>query len=120
MSNQEIIRRRIYCQTVKQITGSDEYLVIGIDVAKQKHYAFMGTAKGKSLYRKLIFENDLDGFSRLLKTVEAIRSQNGLSKAVYGLEPTGNYHKPLARYLIRNNCNVVLAVSYTHLTLPTN
>lgn len=108
MSNQEIIRRRIYCQTVKQITGSDEYLVVGIDVAKQKHHVFMGTAKGKSLYRKLVFENDLDGFSRLLKTAEAVRGQNGLSKVVYGLEPTGNYHKPLARHLISNDCNVVL------------
>ena len=108
MSNQEIIRRRIYCQTVKQIAGSDEYLIIGIDVAKQKHHAFMGTAKGKSLYRKLIFENDLDGFSRLLKTAEAVRVQNGLSKVVYGLEPTGNYHKPLARHLISSDCNVVL------------
>lgn len=108
MNKQEIIRRRIYCQTVKQITGSDEYLVVGIDVAKQKHHAFMGTAKGKSLYRKLVFENDLDGFSRLLKTTEEIRSQNGLSKVVYGLEPTGNYHKPLARHLISSDCNVVL------------
>ena len=108
MSNQEIIRRKVYCQTVKQITGSDEYLVVGIDVAKEKHYAFMGTAKGKSLYRKLVFENDLDGFSRLLKTAEAVRGKNGLSRVVYGMEPTGNYHKPLARHLIRCDCNVGL------------
>jgi len=58
--------------------------------------------------RKLIFENNIDGISRLLKTVEAIKVQNGLSKIVYGLEPTGNYHKPLAAHLIRCDCNVVL------------
>ncbi len=51
---------------------------------------------------------NIDGFSRLLETADAIRSQNGLSKIVYGLEPTGNYHKPLTRYLIRCDCNVVL------------
>ena len=68
----------------------------------------MGTAKGKSLYRKLVFENDLDGFSRLLKTAEAVRSQNSLSQVVYGLESTGNYHKPLARHLISSDSNVVL------------
>ena len=68
----------------------------------------MGTVKGKSLYRKLVFENDLDGFSRLLKTAEAVRSQNGLSQVVYGLEPTGNYHMPLARHLISSDSNVVL------------
>jgi len=108
MTNQEIIRREQYCQIVKEITGSDEYLVVGVDVAKEKHHAFMGTAIGKSLLRKLIFENNIDGFSRLLKTADAIKSQNGLSKIVYGVEPTGNYHKPLARHLIRCDCNVVL------------
>lgn len=108
MSNQEIIRRQQYCQIIKEVTGSDQYLVVGIDVAKEKHHAFMGSATGKSLFRKLIFENNLDGFSRLLKTADAIKSQNGLSKIVYGLEPTGNYHKPLARHLIRCDCNVVL------------
>ncbi|MEE8479809.1 MAG: transposase, partial [Desulfobacterales bacterium] len=108
MSNQEIIRRKQYCQIVKEITGSDQYLVVGIDAGKDKHHAFMGIATGIGLYRKLIFENNLDGFSRLLKTAEAIKVQNGLSKTLYGLEPTGNYHKPLAKHLIRCGCNVVL------------
>jgi len=108
MSNQELIRRKQYCQIVKEITGSDQYLVVGIDVGKDKHHAFMGTPTGKSLLRKLIFENNIDGFSRLLKTADAIKVQNGLSKIIYGLEPTGNYHKPLARHLIRCDSNVVL------------
>ncbi len=108
MNNQEFIRRKQYCQIVKEITGSDQYLVVGIDVGKDKHHAFMGSATGKSLFRKLIFENNLDGFSRLLKTADEIKSQNGLCKIVYGLEPTGNYHKPLARHLIGCDCNVVL------------
>jgi len=108
MNNQEIIRHELYCQTVEEINGSDEYLVVGIDVAKDKHHAFMGTATGKSLYRKLIFENSLDGFARLLKTAEAIKAQYGLSKIVYGMESTGNYHKPLARHMIGCECNVVL------------
>jgi len=108
MNNQEIIRRKQFCQIVKEVRSSKEYLVVGIDVAKDKHHAFMGTATGKSLFRKLIFENNIEGFSRLLKTADEIKSQNGLSKIVYGLEPTGNYHKPLARHLIRCDCNVVL------------
>ena len=108
MSNQEIIRRKQFCQIVKEVRSSNEYLVVGIDVAKDKHHAFMGTATGKSLFRKLIFENNIEGFSRLLKTADEIKVQNGLSKIVYGLEPTGNYHKPLARHLIRCDCNVVL------------
>jgi transposase len=108
MSNQEIIRREQFCQIVKEIRGSNEYLIVGIDVAKDKHHAFMETAAGKSLLRRLVFENNIEGFTRLLTTADEIKYQNGLSKIVYGLEPTGNYHKPLARYLIRCDCNVVL------------
>jgi len=110
MSNQEIIRREQYCQMIKEITRSDEYLIVGIDIGKDKHHAFMGSATGKSLYRKLVFQNDLEGFSRLLKTVEQIKAQHGLSKVVFGVEPTGNYHKPLARYLIRC-CHMVVMVT---------
>jgi transposase len=40
-------------------------LVVGIDVAKDKHHAFMGSATGKSLLKKLVFENNLQGFRNL-------------------------------------------------------
>ena len=102
------IRRKQFCQIVSEIKGSHEYLIVGIDVAKDKHHAFMGTAAGKSFLRRLIFENNIDGFSKLLTQVEAVKARNGLSKIVFGLEPTGNYHKPLGRHLIRCGCNVVL------------
>ncbi|MBW1867548.1 MAG: transposase [Deltaproteobacteria bacterium] len=95
---------------IKEVTRSDEYLIVGIDIGKDKHHAFMGSATGTSLYRKLVFQNDLESFSRLLKTVEQIKSQHGLSKVVFGVEPTGNYHKPLARYLIRS-CHMVVMVT---------
>jgi transposase len=108
MSNQEIIRRKQFCQIVNEITGSDQYLVVGIDVSKDKHHAFMGTATGVSLYRKLIFENNLEGFRRLLKTTDQIKVQHELHKIVFGVEPTGNYHKPLARHLIGCGSNLVL------------
>jgi len=108
MRKQKLIRHKQYCQIVKEITRSDQYMVVGIDIGKDQHHAFMGTATGKSLFRKLIFENNLEGFSKLLKTSDLIKNRNNLSKVVYGLEPTGNYHKPLARHLIRCNSNVVL------------
>jgi transposase len=108
MNIEDTIRREQFCQLVKQIRGSSEYLIVGIDVAKNKHHAFMGTANGKSLLRRLIFENNLDGFSKLLTHAKAVKARNGLSEIVFGLEPTGNYHKPLGRHLIRCGHNVVL------------
>jgi transposase len=108
MNIEDTIRREQFCQIKSEIRGSDRYLVVGIDVAKDKHHAFMGTTTGKSLLRKLIFENNLDGFRKLLERSEAIKNQNALCKVVFGLEPTGNYHKPLGAHLIRCGCHVVL------------
>ena len=72
MNIEDTIRREQFCQIKEEIRGSDDYLVVGIDVAKDKHHAFMGTATGKSLLRKLIFENNLDGFCKLLDCCKAI------------------------------------------------
>jgi transposase len=108
MNNEDIIRREQFCQIISEIRGSDDYLVVGIDVAKDKHHAFMGSATGKSLLRKLVFENNLEGFRKLLERSEAIGIQNALSKVVFGMEPTANYHKPLGAHLIGCGCHVVL------------
>jgi transposase len=37
-----------------------------------------------------------------------MKVQHGLGKVVYGVEPTANYHKPLAEYLIKCGQDVVL------------
>jgi transposase len=108
MNIEETIRREQFCQIKDKIRGSDAYLIVGIDVAKDKHHAFMGSATGKSLLRKLVFENNLEGFRKLLERSEAVKTQNALRKVVFGIEPTGNYHKPLGAYLIRCGRHVVL------------
>ena len=108
MKFEDTIRRKQFCQIKSEIRGSSEYLVVGIDVAKDKHHAFMGTATGNSLLRNLVFENTLEGFCKLLERSEAIRIQNALSKVVFGMEPTGNYHKPLGTYLIGSGHHLVM------------
>jgi transposase len=40
--------------------------------------------------------------------MEALKVVHGLCKVVFGLEPTANYHKPLAEHLIKCGCQVVL------------
>jgi len=48
----------------REIRGSGEYLIVGIDIAKDKHHAFFGTATGKVLLKKLVFHNTYEGISR--------------------------------------------------------
>ena len=76
MNNREIIRLEQFRQLKREIRGSEEHLIVGIDVAKQKHNAFLGTATGKTLLKRLVFENNREGFDKFLMHVES-RTQKG-------------------------------------------
>jgi transposase len=83
-------------------------MIVGIDVGKDKHHAFFGTSYGKILYRRLVFDNNASGFHNLIEQVKAIMMQYQTSEVIFGMEPTGNYHKPLSYWLITNGYEVVL------------
>jgi len=102
------IRLEEFCQLKKEIRGSEEHLIVGIDVAKDKHNAFFGRANGKTLLKRLVFENNREGFNTLLAYVEAVKMKHALHEEVFGLEPTADYHKPLGEHLIRCGLTVVL------------
>ena len=108
MNETDRIRLEEFRQFKKEIRGSGEYLIVGIDVAKDRHVAFFGMATGKTLLRRLVFDNNIEGFERLLVQVEALKVQQGLRQVVFGLEPTANYHKPLGEHLIKCGHKVVL------------
>ena len=108
MNISEDSRLEEFRQLRNTVRGSTEHLIIGIDIAKEKHHAFMGTATGKTLLRKLIFENTREGFEKLSAYVDAVKTRHTLPKAIFGLEPTGDYHKPLAEYLLRQGHTLVL------------
>ena len=108
MNEVDSIRLKQFRQLRKEIRGSKDYLIVGIDVAKDRHHAFFGTATGKTLLKRLVFENTIEGFERLLIQTEALKVQHGLTKTVFGLEPTATYHKPLGECLIKCAHMVVL------------
>jgi transposase len=113
MEQAERNRLEEFRQLRQEIRHSEEYLIVGIDIAKDRHYAFFGTATGKTLLKRLVFSNDHEGFRKLLDHAEALRVQHGLKKVVYGMEPTANYHKPLGEYLIHLGRTVVLVSGVT-------
>jgi len=97
-----------YWQLKKEIRGSKDHLIVGIDVAKDDHKAFFGTAYGKTLLKRLTFNNDIEGFEKLLTLVREMKVKHSLNGVVLGLEPTANYHKPLGDFLIKCGRMVVL------------
>ena len=62
MNNNEDNRLKEFRQLKNAVRGSTEHLIVGIDIAKEKHHAFMGTATGKTLMKKLVFDNTREGF----------------------------------------------------------
>ena len=97
-----------FWQLKKEIRGSKDYLIVGIDVAKDEHKALFGTANGKTLLKRLSFKNDIEGFEKLLSRVKTMKAKHSLNEVVLGLEPTANYHKPLGDFLIKCGHMVVL------------
>ena len=41
-------------QLRQEVRHSEEYLIVGIDIAKDRHYAFFGTATGKTLLKRIV------------------------------------------------------------------
>ncbi|ACL03527.1 Transposase [Desulfatibacillum aliphaticivorans] len=108
MNRKKTNRIEAFRQLKTEIRNSQRHLIVGIDIAKDRHHAFFGTAYGKTIHRRLVFENTSQGFDNLLAVTETHLKSNGLDIPVFALEPTGNYHKPLGEFLIRRGFHVAL------------
>ena len=72
MDKNDDSRLKEFRQLKHEIRGSTQYLVVGIDIAKDRHHAFFGTATGKTLLRGLVFDNTREGFDKLLLQAETL------------------------------------------------
>src|SRR4030065_1908356 len=101
-------RLKEFRQLRNEIRGSTQHLVVGIDIAKDSHNAFFGAPTGKTFWRGFVFDNSKGGFEKLTFQADILKTQQSLSKLVFGMEPTADYHKPLGEYLITRGHMVVL------------
>lgn len=70
-------------------------IYVGIDIAKQKHFAAAMTADGEVLIQPFSFTNDSEGFTLLLSKLKAFDRKNLL----IGLESTSHYGENLICHL---------------------
>ncbi len=87
-------------------------LIIGVDIAKNVHWARFTDYRGIPLGKALKASNNKEGFENILTTIKGVCKQHDLSKVILGLEPTGHYWKPLAHYLTNHGIKVVLINPY--------
>lgn len=83
-------------EKLKQITP--ETLIVGIDIAKHKHVARVVDDRGFEFGKKLIFDNNINGFERLMNWAGEKMERHGKSHLVIGCEPTGHYWLNLAHW----------------------
>jgi len=92
-------------QKINQIT--EDTLVVGIDVAKNRHVARAQNFRGIEYGNPIYFYNREDGFERLKHWISKLAQEKNKEEIMIGLEPTGHYWLPLYRYLILSGFKVV-------------
>ncbi len=84
-------------EKISQIKTST--LVVGIDVAKEIHYARAFDYRGIELAKLLKFSNTAEGFQKLEQWMQDICRQHNKTDIIVGFEPTGHYWFTLGDYL---------------------
>jgi transposase len=94
-------------QRVERISTST--LVIGIDIAKEKHAAQAINFRGIVLTKRpILFSNDLAGFEHLEHSIRKLQKMHDMIDVVVGMESTGHYWFNIANWLVQHGIDVVL------------
>jgi transposase len=86
---------------------SIRHLIVGIDIAQQFHVARAVNFRGIVIGDPLTFENNEDGFARLIQWINRLKALKGLDTTIVGMEPTGHYWLNLSKWLYERNIEVV-------------
>ena len=73
--------------------------IVGVDIAKNVHWAGIILPNGKKVKNPFTFNNNKKGFENLVETVKNVLTMLNFEKVIIGMEPTGHYWKCFARYL---------------------
>ena len=74
-------------------------VIVGIDIAKNTHWAGVILPNGKEIKKSFSFNNNKKGFESLVEEIKKILVMYNFKNVIIGMEPTGHYWKSCARYL---------------------
>ena len=93
-------------------------LIVGVDIAKEVHYARFVDYRGIEVGKTVSFRSDRQGFEHIVSQIEKICNGKTLktpfSHIVIVMEPTGHYWKPFANYLMKTGKYKVVCVNPYH------
>ena len=91
-------------------------LIVGIDIAKDVHWARFVDYRGREVGKATSFKCNRQGFEGIVTGIKEICNPKSLKQifdnVIIGMEPTGHYWKTAANYLIKGGYNVVCVNPY--------
>jgi len=104
--------RRAHFELIKNtVKEAQDYLLVGVDVAKEKCDACFMISSGRILNKHFKFENTKEGFDSFFDKIKHYQQAIDPKIAVVGIETTGNYMVPLMQYLEKHGVYVVMVSS---------
>lgn len=92
-------------QLIERIT--ERHLVVGVDIAQQVHVARAVNYRGVVVGNSISFENNEEGFTRLLEWINHLKTTKNFNSTIVGMEPTGHYWLNISKWLYDQNIDVV-------------
>ena len=81
-------------------------ILVGIDVAKNKHDCLITNSDGEILANSFTIPNSLEGFQSLCSKILACSTND--SQIKIGLEATGHYSNNISEFLLNKNFPVFI------------
>lgn len=101
-----------YNQNYKISQIAENTLVVGVDIAKKKHYARAFDFRGMELDKVIKFKANGGGFESFINWTESVAKAHGKKKIVVGIEPTGHYWYTFGRAVIDRGLMLVQVNPY--------
>lgn len=101
-----------YNQNHKISQIAENTLVVGVDIAKKKHYARAFDYRGMELDKVIKFKANGGGFESFINWTESVAKAHGKKKIVVGIEPTGHYWYTFGRAVIDRGLMLVQVNPY--------
>ena len=100
-------------EKLKEITPKT--IIVGIDIAKEEHWARITDSRGIELRKPIKVNNSTVGFENLLEIVGKIQQKHEAEKTMIGMEPSGHYWRALGWYLkLHESTPVLVGVNPYH------
>ncbi|MTK11801.1 MAG: IS110 family transposase [Clostridiaceae bacterium] len=97
-----------YNQNKKIMQINEQTLIVGVDIAKEKHVARAQDFRGIEYGKTLNFSNSNRGFIGFYDWFTKLCAEHDKNNVIVGMEPTGHYWFCLAKFLRQNGIKIAI------------